>query len=127
MKIKKRSIEKRAKQKTNLELRNLILKLKKSNSEFWLKVARLLAKPRKKRIGVNLNRLDELSKANEIIVVPGKVLGKGVLTKPITLACFSISLNARNKLALSKSKLVSLKELYEKNKEGKNLKLISEN
>jgi len=122
--MSKRKIVKRAKQKTNLQLKNLILKLKKSDSDFWLKVARFLARPKRKAIEVNLDKIEKNCEDGEIALIPGKVLGKGVLTKKITIACFKASKQAKEKIALSKSKLTSIDELYEKNKKGENIRLI---
>jgi len=123
--VSKRKIMKRVRKKTNLQLKNLILKIKKSDSEFWLRVAKLLARPRRKAIEVNLEKIEKNCKEGDVVLVPGKVLGKGVLTKKITIACFKASKQARSKIQFSKSKLISIEELYEKNKKGENINLIT--
>jgi large subunit ribosomal protein L18e len=123
--IVKRKIAERAKRKTNLQLKKLLLKLKKSNSDFWINVAKLLARPRRKFVEVNLDKIEKNCEDEDVVLVPGKVLGKGVLSKKITLACFKISKGAKNKIEFSKSRLMSIDELYEKDKEGKNIKLIT--
>ena len=124
VKIRKRRIEKRLKAKTDLKLKELVSMLEKSNNEFWLKVARYLVRPRSKAIEVNLRKIDKEANDGDIVLVPGKVLGDGILNKKITIACYKASNNAKNKIEFSKSKLMSIAELYEKNKKGNGIKLI---
>ena len=121
--ISKTKLFERAKKKTNQELRDLIIKLKASDSEFWLNVARLLASPRRKQIKVNLEKINKNVEPNDIVVIPGKVLAKGFLKKPIVLACFAISKKAKQEVEKT-SKILSIYELYQKNKQGKGIKLI---
>ncbi|MEM2932893.1 MAG: 50S ribosomal protein L18e [Candidatus Pacearchaeota archaeon] len=123
-KISKTKIVKRASKKTDLELKRLIYKLKSSKSEFWLEVAKLLSRPRRKAIEVNLKKLNEELNPNDVALVPGKVLGSGIIEKPITVACYKISNSARQTLVKSNSKILSIEELYNKNKEGKGVKLV---
>jgi large subunit ribosomal protein L18e len=123
MAVSKTKLFERAKRKTDFGLRNLIIKLKASNSEFWLNVASLLARPRRKAIKVNLEKINKETKADDVVVVPGKVLGKGYLDKPITLACLAISQKARKEVEKN-SRLIGIAELYQQNKEGKGIKLI---
>ncbi len=118
----KTRLAERAKKKTDLALKRLIFKLKKSDSPFWLEVARLLARPKRKAVCINIKKINKIAEDNDTILVPGKVLGEGILEKQITLACYKISNNARQ--LLNKSKLISIEELYEKNKSGEGIKLI---
>jgi len=123
--ISKTKIARRASKKTDLVLKRLIIEIKKSDSKFWLQVAKLLARPKRRVSGVNIKKINEIAKENETVLVPGKVLGAGILEKPITLACYKISNNARQMLNKSKSKLISISELYKKNKDGEGIKLIA--
>lgn len=123
--ISKTKIKEKAKRKTNLILRNTILELKKSNAEFWKEVARLLAMPRRKSVKVNLEKINKIVEEDDVVLVPGKVLGKGFLEKQITLSCFSISKKAREILEKSNSRLIGLLELYKKNKSGGGIKIIN--
>ncbi|MEM1535229.1 MAG: 50S ribosomal protein L18e [Candidatus Pacearchaeota archaeon] len=126
--ISKTKIAKRASKKTDLLLRKLIYKLKSSKSEFWVNVARLLARPRSKAIEVNIKKLNQALKeeaeGEKIFLVPGKVLGFGVLEKPIRLACYKISNSAKSQLAQNGSELLSIEQVYEKNKSGEGIKLV---
>lgn len=111
----------------NPELVNIILRLKEiainNNSDFWKKVASQLEKSHRKRLVVNIYKIDKLSKDSEIVVIPGKVLGTGELSKPLTVAAYLFSHTAFGKIS-SKGSCLSLLELAEKNPKGEGLKII---
>jgi large subunit ribosomal protein L18e len=113
---------------TNPELIKLIRFLKKQSREkeakIWRTVAEHLAKAKKQRIAVNLSRINRHTQKSDMIVVPGKVLGTGSLNHSITVAAFSASGKAKEKMAAAKAKYLSILELVEKNPKGANVKII---
>ncbi|MDR2700550.1 MAG: 50S ribosomal protein L18e [Nitrososphaerota archaeon] len=113
---------------TNPELIQLIRQLKKEgrekNAPIWLDVAEQLAQPRSQRAAVNLSSINRNTKRADIVVVPGKILGTGSLTHPITVAAFSISELAKAKLEAIKAKYVTIPELVADNPKGSNIKII---
>lgn len=113
---------------TNPELRELIRFLKKQSSEtkanIWRDIAGRLAKPRRKRIAVNLSRLNTYTQKNEMVVVPGKVLGAGEINHPITVAAFAFSEKAREKIKAAKGKCLSFLDFVKKNPKGSSVKII---
>ena len=123
-KISKTRLSWLANKKLNPELKGTILLFKKQKDPFWHYVAQLLARPKRKSIEVNLEKIDRLSKENSTILVAGKVLGKGELNKKIKLAAFNISEQAREKLKESGSSFLELEELLQKNPDVKEIKLI---
>ncbi|MDP7115849.1 MAG: 50S ribosomal protein L18e, partial [Candidatus Woesearchaeota archaeon] len=68
---------------TNDGMKTLIVELlKKASTDkipLWKRVASDLSKPTRQRRIVNLSRINRFTKENETIVVPGKVLGDGLL------------------------------------------------
>ena len=68
-----------------------------------------------------MDRLNKYTKDNEIILVPGKVLGTGNLNHKLTIAAFSYSETAKEKL---KGNIVSIDELLKKDPKGKNIRII---
>ena len=70
---------------------------------------------------VNLGKLDKLTKANDTVVVPGKVLGDGELTHPITIAALAFSKSAEEKIKKAGCKKMFIGEL----KSSKNVRLIT--
>lgn len=113
---------------TNPELIMLIRFLKKqsreNNVKIWKDVAERLAKPKRKRIAVNVSRLNRYTEKKETIVVPGKVIGTGKIDHQITVAAFSFSENAKEKIKAARGKTTSLIQLIKKNPKGSNVKII---
>ncbi len=113
---------------TNPELIQLIRQLKKESREkdapIWLEVADQLAQPRSQRAAVNLSSINRNTKRADTIIVPGKILGTGSLTHPITVAAFNVSEKAKAKLDAIKAIYISIPELLEKNPKGSNIKII---
>ncbi len=111
--------------KTNSHRENLIQELKehstKENSSFWKRISKELQKPTRSIREVNLEKLNKYTKDNEIVLVPGKILGSGKLDHKITVASFSITESAKEKL---EGNLTSIHELIKKDPKGKNIKII---
>lgn len=114
--------------KTNPEIIELIRFLKKQGREnkanIWLDIAQRLEKPRRKSISVNLSRLNRHTQKNDLVAVPGKVLGAGEINHPITVAAFAFSEKAKEKIESAKGKCLSFSDLVKKNPKGSNVKLI---
>jgi large subunit ribosomal protein L18e len=113
---------------TNPQLIELINFLKRKSREnhvnIWRDIAERLAKPNKKRIAVNLSRLNRHTLRNDVVAVPGKVLGAGEINHPITVAAFAFSRKAKEKIKAAKGKCLSYFDLIKKNPKGSNVKII---
>ncbi len=107
-------------QKRNPILVNTIVKLKKTN----VGIAKLLARPVKKTVRINLSELDKLVKDGEAVFISGKVLSSGNLTKKIKIVAWSASEKAKEKIKEAKSEFVSVAEEIKKNAELKGLRVI---
>ncbi len=112
----------------NQQLESLIIELKKTAIEndaaVWKRIAIELEGPTSKRPAVNLSKIDKYSKVDEIIIVPGKILSMGTLTKKITIAAYSFSGTAVEKIKASGSKVISIHELVRKNPKGQKMRII---
>ncbi len=112
---------------TNIQLKKLIVDLKKlSNKEkapIWKRVAEELSKPTRNRRKLNLSKVERSSKDNETILVPGKVLSAGELTKKVNLAAWRFSSEAKEK-ANKKGKTLSIPELMKLNPKGKGVRIL---
>ena len=102
---------------TNPELVSTIRELKKKARRegvaLWRALAEELDKAKRRRVVVNLSRLNRHTKEGEVVAVPGKVLGAGDLDHPITVAAFRFSETALRKISLAKGRSMSLKELMD--------------
>ena len=110
--------------KTNQHTENLIKKVKetasKEGSGFWKRIGNELEKPRRKRREVNISSLERNTREGEIVLVPGKVLGEGELNHNLTVAALKFSEAAKTKI----EKIMTIKELLEKNPKGKGVRII---
>ncbi len=113
-------IEKQLEKKTNPELVKTIIEAKKKKN--WLGIASILSSPRIKMINVNLNKINEETKDGETIIVAGKVLSQGEITKKIKVVAMSFSEKAREKILKAKGETLTILEEIKKNPEAKNVR-----
>ncbi|QHS16340.1 50S ribosomal protein L18e [Halopenitus persicus] len=113
--------------KTNPQLQNLIADLKSASRDadaaVWQDVADRLEKPRRTHAEVNLGRIERYAQEDETVVVPGKVLGSGVLEKNVTVAAVDFSGTARKKIDQA-GDAVPLAQFVEENPAGSNVRVI---
>lgn len=93
-------------------------------SKFMIKIMEELSISTRKRASVNLTKLQRICNENETIMVPGKVLSYGILTKPLTVSALSFSKQAEDKIKKSGGKIMSIPELVEKNPTGTKVRVI---
>lgn len=121
MKSKTR-IEKQMSRKTNKELIENLIAAKKNKN--WLKVVEILSGPRKKRININLEKIDKEAKEGEKIVIAGKVLSQGEIKKKIKVVAFGFSEKAREKLLKSGSEVLDIIDEIKKNPKAEGVKIL---
>ena len=109
---------------SNYYIRKLIRDLWKTRIKIWKTVSKKLSGPRRNRVNANLYRINKKTKNNDIIVVPGKVLGMGELDHSLTIACLESSKTAKKKVESTGSKLISIEELLEHNPKGSGVKIF---
>ncbi|HDZ17720.1 MAG TPA: 50S ribosomal protein L18e [archaeon] len=109
---------------SNFYHRKLIRDLWKTKINIWKKISKKLSGPRQNRIKANLYRINKKTKENDIIVVPGKVLGIGELDHHITIACLEYSKSAKKLIESSGSKIISIEDLLEQNPKGSGIKVF---
>ena len=114
---------------TNLVLRKLISAFKKKGREtgknVWFRIAELLEKPRRQKIIVNVSKINRYGDESHIIVVPGKLLGAGKIEKKVTVAAFTYSQKAKEKIEAAGGRILTLVELLEEQPEAKEIKIIA--
>jgi large subunit ribosomal protein L18e len=114
--------------KTNVGLITLIGDLKaqtRSNgAPLWRDVALRLEKSRSNWAEPNLSRLSRHAADEDVILVPGKLLGSGDVEGKHTVAAYSFSTSARAKIEAAGGKVVSIRDLMNKNPEGKGVYIL---
>ena len=92
---------------------------KKNKAPIWSKLAELALKPSSVKRTVNLTRIAKITKENDVLFVPGKVLGTGNVSHKITLSSFSISTAAANKIIQSGGNIMVYSDMIKKFPTGK--------
>ncbi len=90
----------------------------------WRNLADRLASSNKNRHEVNVSRIGRHTKENETIAVPGKILGSGKIGHCVVVASLSISAAAKEKIEKAGGSYMSLRELFEKNPKGTNIRIM---
>jgi len=101
---------------TNLHKRKLIRSLRavstKTGQPVWSRISELLSAPRRKRITVNISKINRHAYDGEVIIVPGKVLGAGKLEgKRLTVVADSFTQKAYEKLSKAGCRLMLLEDI----------------
>ena len=97
---------------------------KKNKAPIWAKLAKLALKSSSSMRVVNLTRIDKVTKKDDILFVPGKVLGTGNISHKITLCSFSISTTAAKKIIKSGGEIIRSSDMIQKYPTGKGVILI---
>jgi|TARA_B100001750_G_scaffold220377_1_gene208055 large subunit ribosomal protein L18e len=92
---------------------------KKNEAPIWSRLADLATKPSSSKRIVNLTRINRITKENDIIFVPGKVLGTGSVSHKITLCSFSISTTAAKKIIQTGGNVMAYADMIKKYPTGK--------
>ena len=96
---------------------------KKNEAPIWSKLADLALKSSSKRT-VNLTRINKITKENDVLFVPGKVLGTGNMSHKITLSSFSMSTTAANKIIQSGGNIMVYSDMIKKYPTGKGVRIF---
>tara|TARA_Y100000310_G_scaffold103306_1_gene101652 strand:+ start:459 stop:815 length:357 start_codon:yes stop_codon:yes gene_type:complete len=111
---------------SNYQLQKLLEELQglAVESLFWKRVMRDLKKPSRQRRMVNVYKIDKFARDGETILVPGKVLSVGTISKKVDVAAVNFSEEARRKIEEAKGKAISIKQLLEQNPKGSKVRIL---
>lgn len=105
----------------NKKLLRLILELRKANKGIWKKAAEELSRPTRRRREVNVSKINKYAKEGSTVLVPGKVLGSGFITKKVTVAAFNFSGTAKSLIEKGGGRAIGIAELMAENPQGKDI------
>ena len=92
---------------------------KKNEAPIWSRLAALALKSSSSRRVVNLTRINKTTNENNILFVPGKVLGTGSMSHKITLCSFSMSTTAAKKIIQTGGSIITYSDMIKKYPTGK--------
>ncbi len=109
-------------------LEPLIKELRRKSWEYkakiWKDIAERLETPRRNRAEVNVGKIAKYTKPNDMVIVPGKVLGGGEINHPVIVAALSFSKKAREKIERVGGKCLKILDLVKINPKGSNVKIM---
>ncbi len=82
----------------------------KDHKELWEKINKMVSVPKRKRIFVNLYKLNKYTKEGDNIIVPGKVLSLGKIDHKVNITAIDFSDKAKEQLQRAGSKIYDLNE-----------------
>ena len=111
---------------TNYQTQSIIAEIepKAHESRFWKRIVHDLKKPSRQKRIINVYKIDKLAKDGETIIVPGKVLSVGEITKKVDVAALQFSEGAKQKILDAQGKILTISELFKQNPEGKKIKIL---
>ncbi len=111
---------------TNYQVQELIKEFQPKSLEnnFLRRVLKDLQKPSRQRSIVNVYKINKFAREGEIILVPGKVLSLGSISKKVDVAAMNFSEGAKRKIEEAKGQTLSIKDLLKKNPEGKKVRIL---
>lgn len=118
----KTTIKHRTRSKTNPQIIEAVRLGLKQNA--WHSIAQAVSNSTKHYSSVNLKEIDRQTKMGDIVIIIGKVLSSGSITKKIRICALGISESAKKKLADSKSEFASIADEIKKNPKAQGIKLI---
>lgn len=114
--------------KTNPNLVALIQHLKDvgraNEAPVWRDIALRLEGPMSNWAEVNIGKIERYAAENEIVVIPGKLLGAGEISKKVTVAAFRSSGQAREKIKRAGGKSISIEDLVASNPKGAKIRIM---
>ena len=97
---------------------------KKNEAPIWSRLAELARKPSSSKRVVNLSRINNTTKDNDVLFVPGKVLGTGNISHKITLSSFSMSVTAAKKIIKTGGNIMTYSDMIKKYPTGKGVMIF---
>jgi large subunit ribosomal protein L18e len=116
------------KKRVNQALYDASIKLrilgKKGGGKIWTVLSDMLLLPKRRRVCVNVLKINRETSPGETVAVAGKVLGNGSIDHPVTVSAYSFSSAARRKILDAGGRCISLEELAKENPKGSNIRVI---
>lgn len=111
---------------TNFQLQQLLLDLESRSGQslLWKRVLEDLNKPSRQRRMVNVYKINKYAQEGETVLVPGKVLSMGEITKKVQVAAVNFSSEARKKIEQAHGTVLTIQELIQQNPQGKKVRIL---
>jgi large subunit ribosomal protein L18e len=113
----------------NPELYRVIVALRRAahanGAPVWGAVADRLERSRHPSAPVNVGQLERIAEPEQTVVIPGKLLADGPLSKPLTVAAFAWSPGAGAKVRAAGGTVLTIPELLKARPDGAGVRLLA--
>ena len=113
---------------TNDSLRHTVVMLeragKKQKLPAWSLASALLARPASRKVEVNVGRISRIADAQAKVLVPGKVLGSGMMARKVTVGAFAFSASARKKIESKGGSAITVEQFLKKYPKGSGVTIV---
>ena len=120
--------KKQISRKSNSELVKTISELRRASREndapIWKSIANKLEGPNRNWPVVNVSKIEYNASKNGKVVIPGKLMGSGTLSKKVTVSAYSFTKSAIEKIEGAGGKCMIYNEFIKKNPSGKDVVVI---
>ena len=120
--------KKQISRKSNSQLVKTIDELKAASREndapIWKSIAKKLEGPSRNWPVVNISKIEYNASKNSKVVIPGKIMGSGNLSKKVTVSAYSFTKSAIQKIENAGGKCMIYNEFIKKNPTGKDVMVI---
>ena len=120
--------KKQISRKSNSELVKTIDELKaasrKNDAPIWKSIAKKLEGPSRNWPVVNVSKIEYTAVKNGKVVIPGKIMGSGTLSKKVTVSAYSFTKTAIQKIEGAGGKCMIYNDFIKKNPTGKDVVVI---
>ena len=114
--------------KSNSTLVKTIADLKeasrKNKAPLWKSIATSLEGPARNWPSVNVSKLEYNIDKNGKAIIPGKLMGTGIITKKVTVAAYSFTTSAKDKILSAGGKCLTYNELIKSVPKGTNIVVV---
>ncbi len=94
------------------------------HNEIWKRVEKFLDRSTRRRVEINVGRLNRIANAGDTLVVPGKVLALGTVSKKFTVAAWAFAKPAAAKLQKGGVTMMTIEALVAKNPKGSKVRIV---
>ncbi|MEM4576650.1 MAG: 50S ribosomal protein L18e [Candidatus Nezhaarchaeales archaeon] len=113
---------------TNPMIKRVVIALRRAYKQYharlWRDLIERINRSRRGRIVVNVSRINRYTRANDVIVVPGKVLGAGEINHPVTVAALWFSKTAKEKIEKAGGRTLTIEQLMVEKPAGSGIKIV---
>ncbi len=97
---------------------------KASGARIWLDASKHLSKSVSRKPEVNVGKISRLTGKDDVVLIPGKVLGGGGVSHRVIVGAYSFTRSAAEKITAAGGDALTMSEFLKRYSSGKDVKLI---